>query len=64
MAEGDMRAGAGLTFAFYMGRGKGGDYEDKAREDRGVLGLGEEDLDEVVAGAVRGGEVAAVKFGK
>jgi hypothetical protein len=64
MAKGDMRAGAGMTYAHYMGEGKGGNYEAKAKEDREVLGLQEENLDEVVARAVRAGEAPAVVFGK
>ena len=65
MAKGDMRSGAGLTFAYYMGEGRGGDVEVKAKEDREVLGLKEdEDLDEVVKRAVEGGEPKALEFGK
>ena len=56
MAKGDMRAGAGLTYAMYMGQGKGGDYEAKAKEDREVLGLKEESVDEVVARAFAAGQ--------
>ncbi|KAK5127262.1 hypothetical protein LTR08_004470 [Meristemomyces frigidus] len=52
MAEGDVRAGAGLTFAMYMGEGKGGNYQDKALEDLKVLGLQEVDVDAEVAKAV------------
>jgi hypothetical protein len=64
MKKGDMRAGAGMTFAYYMGEGKGGNYEEKARADREILGLEEEDLDEVVARAVAAGEAPAVVFDK
>lgn len=64
MKKGDMRAGAGMTYAYYMGEGKGGNVEEKAREDRQVLGLQEEDLDEVVARAVNAGEAPAVVFEK
>lgn len=64
MKKGDMRAGAGMTYAFYMGEGKGGNYEEKAKADREVLGLQEEDLDEVVARAVEAGEAPAVVFKK
>ena len=65
MAKGDMRSGAGLTFAYYMGEGRGGDVEVKAKEDREVLGLKEdEDLDELVKRAVEGGEPKALEFGK
>lgn len=60
MKKGDMRAGAGLTYAHYMGDGKGGNYEEKAKEDREVLGLQEENLDEAVARAVQAGEAAPV----
>ena len=60
-----MRSGAGLTFAYYMGEGRGGDVEGKAKEDREVLGLEEdEDLDDVVKRAVGGGEPKALDFGK
>ena len=52
LKEGNMRAGADLVYAYYMGEGKGGDYEDKAREDRKVLGLEEEDLNEIMARVV------------
>jgi hypothetical protein len=64
MKKGDMRAGAGLTYAYYMGEGKGGDYEEKAKQDREVLGLQEEDLDEAVKRAVEAGEAPAVVFKK
>lgn len=64
MKKGDMRAGAGMTYAYYMGEGKGGNYEEKARKDREVLGLREENLDEVVARAVKAGEAPAVVFKK
>ena len=66
MAKGDMRSGAGLTFAYCMGEGRGGDVEVKAKEDREVLGLEgvEEDLDEVVKRAVGGGEPKALDFAK
>ncbi|KAK3669668.1 hypothetical protein LTR78_010420 [Recurvomyces mirabilis] len=56
LKKGDMKAGWGLTFAYYMGEGLGGNYESKAREDRRVLGLPEEDLDEIVKGVVGGGK--------
>jgi hypothetical protein len=62
--KGDMMAGAAMTYANYMGEGKGGDYEEKAKADREVLGLKEEDLDEVVARAVEAGEAPAVVFNK
>ena len=61
-----MRRGAGLTFAYYMGEGRGGDVEGKAKEDREVLGLTEEveDFDEAVNRAVEAGEPPALNFGK
>lgn len=61
-----MRMGAGLTFAYYMGEGWGGDVETKAKEDREVLGLTEEeeDFDEAVKRAVEAGEPAPLNFGK
>lgn len=58
-----MRLGAGLAFVAYMGKGRGGDVESKAKEDREVLGLVEEEgFDEVVARAVKAGEPAALEF--
>jgi hypothetical protein len=60
MANGDLFAGAELTYAYYMGKGLGGDYEAKAKEHWEVLGLQEEDLDEIVQRAVEGGELAKV----
>jgi hypothetical protein len=59
-----MRAGAGMTYAHYMGEGKGGNFEAKAKEDREVLGLQEDDLDEAVARAVKAGEAPPVVFKK
>ena len=56
MAKGDFRAGAGLTYAMYMGEGTGGNYETKAAEDRKVLGLKEESVDEVVARSIAAGQ--------
>ncbi|KAK6436471.1 hypothetical protein LTR95_007342 [Oleoguttula sp. CCFEE 5521] len=53
MAKGDMRAGAMLTYAYYLGDGKGGNYEEKAKEDREVLGLEEGKLNEIVKSAVQ-----------
>ena len=64
MKKGDMRAGAGLTYAYYMGDDKGGNYEEKAKQDREVLGLQEEDLDEAVARAVEAGGAPPVVFKK
>lgn len=58
MGKGNMMAGLGLTFAVYMGEGMGGDYDAKAREDREVLGLPEENLDECVRKAVEGEQAA------
>jgi hypothetical protein len=54
MAKGDQRAGFGLTFAYYIGEGLGGNYEEKARQDRKVLGLPEESFDEAVDRALGG----------
>lgn len=54
-SKGDFMAGAGLTFKYYMGEGRGGDYESKAKEDREVLGLPEEDFDEVIRKVVAAG---------
>lgn len=56
LRSGDFRAGMGLVFVNYLGEGNGGDYEVKAREDREVLGLEKESLDEVVRSAVQGVE--------
>lgn len=64
MKKGDMRAGAGLTYAYYMGEGKGGNYEGKAKEDSEILGLQEENLDEAVAKAVQAGAAPPVVFKK
>lgn len=61
--QGNFMAGAGLTFLWYMGEGRGGNYEEKARQDREVLGLKEENLDDVVKNAVAGGPKADV-FGR
>ncbi|KAK4548639.1 hypothetical protein LTR36_009550 [Oleoguttula mirabilis] len=55
MAKGDRIAGMGLTFAMYMGEGKGGNYQAKALEDMKVLGLQEEDLEAVVTREVEAG---------
>ncbi|KAK5111007.1 hypothetical protein LTR62_005382 [Meristemomyces frigidus] len=62
MKNGDAKGAWGLTFAYYMGEGLGGNYEKKAREDRRVLGLEgeEENLDEVVKRALRGGSLPKV----
>lgn len=51
-AEGDFWAVAGIAYGYYMGEGLGGDIESKAKEDREVLQLKEEDLDVVVKGAL------------
>ncbi|KAI7087550.1 hypothetical protein KC356_g4074 [Hortaea werneckii] len=48
MAKGEMQGAMGLTFAYYLGEGLGGDYQAKAVEDMKVLGLREGDLDAVV----------------
>lgn len=55
MAQGDRMAGMGLTFAMYLGEGKGGNYHHKATQDMKVLGLQDEELDEVVRKAVEAG---------
>lgn len=60
MKKGDMRAGAGMTYAHYMAGDKGGNYEVKAKEDREILGLKEEKLDEAVARAVQAGAAPPV----
>lgn len=52
MARGDMMAGAALMYAMYMGKDMGGNYEDKAAEDRIILSLEEENIDEVVKRAL------------
>ena len=52
--KGDMMGGADLAYCYYMGEGKGGDFEAKAKEDREVLGLEMEDVDRVVENAVKG----------
>lgn len=41
-----------MLYGYYMGEGLGGDYQHKALEDQKVLGLKDENLDEVVKGAV------------
>jgi hypothetical protein len=41
-----------------MGDGLGGNFEAKAKEDREVLGLEEENLDEVVKGALADANVS------
>jgi hypothetical protein len=53
-----------MTYAHYMGEGKGGNFEAKAKEDREVLGLQEDNLDEAVARAVKAGEAPPVVFKK
>lgn len=60
MKKGNVMAGAGLTYAYYMGEGKGGNYEARAKEDREVLGLQEESLDEAVTRAIKAGAAAPV----
>lgn len=60
LAKGDMRSAGGLIFVNYMGEGRGGNYEAKAKVDREVLGLEEEDLDAAVKRAVDAGEVEKV----
>ncbi|KAK3698583.1 hypothetical protein LTR37_016910 [Vermiconidia calcicola] len=48
MAQGNFMAMGGLMYGFYMSGDKGGNYEEKAKKDREVLGLKEENLDAVV----------------
>ncbi|KAI6790757.1 hypothetical protein KC360_g2036 [Hortaea werneckii] len=55
MAQGEMKGAMGLTFAYYLGEGLGGDYQAKAVEDMKVLGLREGDLDAVVKAEVEKG---------
>jgi hypothetical protein len=52
LAKGDQRAGFGLTFAYYIGEGLGGNYEDKAQQDKKALALPDEDFDEAVKRAL------------
>ncbi|TKA63785.1 hypothetical protein B0A55_09097 [Friedmanniomyces simplex] len=52
LKQGNMRAGWGLTMCYYMGEGMGGNYEEKAEQDRKVLGLQEEDFEEAVKRAL------------
>lgn len=52
LAAGDMYGVLDLIYCFYMGDGKGGNFDAKAREERRVLGLEEENLDEVVKSAL------------
>lgn len=59
-AQGDMMAGADGTYAVYMGEGMGGDYENKAAEDRKVLGLETESVEGFVKSAV---EMGAFRVG-
>ena len=51
-AAGDMRGAMELLYCYYMGEGMGGNFDAKAREERQVLGLKEEDLDQVVKSAL------------
>ena len=55
MANGDKMAGLGMTFAYYLGKGLGGDYQSKALADMEVLGMKEEDVDVQVEKAVVAG---------
>ncbi|KAI7278096.1 hypothetical protein KC345_g6172 [Hortaea werneckii] len=55
MSRGEMKGAMGLTFAYYLGEGLGGDYQAKAVEDMKVLGLREGDLDAVVKAEVEKG---------
>ncbi|KAK4507375.1 hypothetical protein PRZ48_001110 [Zasmidium cellare] len=49
LANADMMS---QLYSFYMGDGRGGNFDAKATEDRKTLGIEEEDLDEVVKGAL------------
>lgn len=51
-AKGNLLGAMDLIYCLYMGEGKGGNFDAKAREERQVLGLEEEDLFEVVKDAV------------
>jgi hypothetical protein len=53
--EGAFQAVVDLMCAYYIGKGLGGDYQSKAIEDLQVLGLAEEDLDEVVKRVIEAG---------
>ncbi|GAB1730479.1 hypothetical protein NU195Hw_g2073t1 [Hortaea werneckii] len=55
MSRGEMKGAMGLTFAYYLGEGLGGDYQAKAVEDMKVLGLRKGDLDAVVKTEVEKG---------
>lgn len=52
LGRGEMMGAMGLTFAYYLGEGLGGDYQSKAVEDLEVLGMKEEDFDAVVKAEV------------
>lgn len=52
LVAGDMYGAMDLIYCFYMGDGKGGNFDAKAREERKVLGLEEESLEDVVKGAL------------
>lgn len=52
IAAGDEFGAMGLIYCYYMGEGKGGNFDAKAREEREVLGLQEESLDKVIKGAL------------
>jgi hypothetical protein len=53
--EGAFHAVLDLMCAYYIGKGLGGDYQSKAIEDLEVLGLVEENLDEVVRRVIETG---------
>lgn len=55
MAQGDRTGMMGITFAYYLGEGLGGNYTDKAVEDMRVLGLEMEDFDAKVKEEVEKG---------
>ncbi|KAK0899634.1 hypothetical protein LTR02_009545 [Friedmanniomyces endolithicus] len=52
LKQGNMQAAWGLTICHYIGEGLGGNYEEKAEQDRKVLGLQEEDFEEAAKRAI------------
>ena len=53
LKKGNFMGGADVAYGYYMGDGLGGNYEEKARADREVLGLEVGDLDRVMAEVVK-----------
>jgi hypothetical protein len=53
--EGVLQGSFDLLRGYYIGKGLGGDYQSKAVEDLKVLGLEEEDLDEVFRRVIEAG---------